>query len=227
MSIQWLLSASFLYSEIALVVILLLPIISPIRWKKIINSRLIKFAKEKAGVLFIVFLLIQVVLLLDSLREVYKYQPVEEHGHHHHHDHITSDMAREFRAQRNLYITSMCLFLWFVIKRLLLLISNTASLLEQKETALDEVARLRRELKQIKEKQDTKNKEILSSKSANKEEKQSEAKEADEDNEDEESNDADEKKPLLKADLEEREQIDASSNISSSKSKDLSLKKED
>ena len=66
------------------------------------------------------------------------------------------------------------------------------------------------------------NKEILS-KATHKGQEQSEAKE-EEAGDDEESDDANEKKPLLKGDPEEREQNDASN---SGKTKDLSLKKED
>ena len=56
------------------------------------------------------------------------------------------EAVKEFRAQRNLYITFMALFLWFVIKRLVVLISNTAYYIDECELHMKEITALREEL---------------------------------------------------------------------------------
>jgi hypothetical protein len=60
---------------------------------------------------------------------------------------ITSPNAvLEFRAQRNLYICGMALFLWFVIKRLIVLIIETDALAEMCAMRDREIEHLRFEI---------------------------------------------------------------------------------
>lgn len=47
----------------------------------------------------------------------------------------TMELVKEFRAQRNFYISGTALFLWFVIKRLLALITNAAQLIAENSAA--------------------------------------------------------------------------------------------
>ncbi len=51
---------------------------------------------------------------IDSIREIVKYKPALDPNKPHGHVHGTHSDAviREFRAQRNFYITGFALFLW-------------------------------------------------------------------------------------------------------------------
>jgi len=135
MSLQWTLVATFLYVEIAFIIILLLPFISATRWQKIFKSRIVTGLSSYASLYFNVILVALVLLLLDAIREISKYKtrlntsndPL--HGSLHYGP--TMELVKEFRAQRNFYISGTALFLWFVFKRLLALITNTAILVAE------------------------------------------------------------------------------------------------
>ena len=140
MSIHWTIAAWFLYTEVILVTLLVLPIFSATRWQMIINSRIVKYISRIANFLFIFFIS---VFLLDGIKSlikkvswgIRKYQESVETNPR---VNYSSDAAaREFRAQRNLFITGVYLFLFFVIKRLVVLISAMADLeLEIKITGI-------------------------------------------------------------------------------------------
>lgn len=135
MSLQWTLIAGFLYVEIVVVLLLVLPVISPTRWQKLFKSRFLQSLSNQASVYFLVLLAILVLFLLDAIREIRKYSTVE----HTEHGHLDSEMQgnmRLFRAQRNFYISGFALFLCLVIRRLVILISAQASLLAERSAAL-------------------------------------------------------------------------------------------
>ena len=138
MSLQWTLVATFLYTEIAVVIILLLPFISPTRWNAIFQSNAIKAFKSKSHYYFRFSVAILFLLFVDAIRSVRHYTaPMEsEHGHH---DGPLAEMQyhmKLFRGQRNLYICGFALFLVFVIRRLVVLLAEQANLIAQKEAAL-------------------------------------------------------------------------------------------
>ena len=114
MSLQWALIAGFLYTEIGIVLLLLLPVISPARWQKIFRSRFLKSLSNQASVYFTVLLAVLCLFLLDAIREMRKYSSGHEPGHDAH-QHLDAEMQtnmRLFRAQRNFYISGFALFLW-------------------------------------------------------------------------------------------------------------------
>ncbi|CAF1040336.1 unnamed protein product [Rotaria sp. Silwood1] len=125
MSFQWTFLATFLYCEIVVVIVLLLPFISPITWRKFFKSRLVAAFSAGARYYFNFIICIFGLLFLDSIRELRKYSAVEvkdlstPHGEAHAH-------MKQFRSQRNFYIAGFALFLWFVIKRLIHLLSAVA-----------------------------------------------------------------------------------------------------
>ena len=135
MSLQWTLVATFLYVEIAFIVILLLPFISPTRWQKIFRSRIVTGLSSYASIYFNVILVALVLLLLDAIREITKYKTKlntsNDPAHGSLHYGASMELVREFRAQRNFYIAGTSLFLWFVFKRLLALITNSAQLIAE------------------------------------------------------------------------------------------------
>ncbi|KOC60310.1 B-cell receptor-associated protein 31 [Habropoda laboriosa] len=136
MSLQWTLIAGFLYVEIVIVLLLVLPIISPTRWQKIFKSRFLQSLGNQASFYFLALLAILVLLLLDAIRETRKYSTLGDPSEHTHLDAEMQGNMRLFRAQRNCYISGFALFLSLVIRRLVILISAQATLLAQSEAAL-------------------------------------------------------------------------------------------
>lgn len=137
MSLQWTLIASFLYVEIAIVLLLVLPVASPRRWNSLFKSKFLQGLQRQAGVYFMILLAILVLFLLDAIREMRKYSNTEseEHGHSHL-DREMQESMRLFRAQRNFYICGFALFLSLVIRRLVILISAQANLQAQSEASM-------------------------------------------------------------------------------------------
>lgn len=137
MSYQWALIAAFLYFEIAVVLLLVLPVASPKRWQTLFNSRFLKFVKAQAGIYFGILFGILVIFLLDAIREIRKYSnPEKTENQHAHLDAEMQVSMRLFRAQRNFYIAGFALFLALVIRQLVVLISAQATLLAQAEANL-------------------------------------------------------------------------------------------
>ncbi|KAF2878942.1 hypothetical protein ILUMI_27215 [Ignelater luminosus] len=137
MSLQWTLIAGFLYLEIVIVLLLVLPVASPKRWNALFKSRFLQGLQQQAGIYFMILLAILVLFLLDAIREMRKYSNIDTPDHQH--QHLDAEMQgnmRLFRAQRNFYISGFALFLSLVIRRLVTLISSQAALLAQAEAAL-------------------------------------------------------------------------------------------
>lgn len=139
MSLQWTLIAGFLYAEIAIVLLLVLPIASPKRWQRLFKSRFLQVITNQASWYFGLMLFILVLFLCDAIREMRKYSNTDENTDKHAHAHLDAELQvnmRLFRAQRNFYISGFTLFLSLVIRRLVSLISEQAQLLAQCEAAM-------------------------------------------------------------------------------------------
>lgn len=137
MSLQWTIIATFLYIEIVVVLLLVLPVASPQRWQKLFKSRFLQALNSQAHYYFLVLLAILVLFFLDAIREMRKYSsPETTEATHAHLDAEMQVNMRLFRAQRNFYISGFALFLSLVIRRLVTLISQQASLLAQSEAAM-------------------------------------------------------------------------------------------
>ncbi|OWR46766.1 B-cell receptor-associated protein 31 [Danaus plexippus] len=132
MSLQWTIIASFLYAEIAFVLLLTLPIASPARWNKFFKSKFLAYMTGQASIYFVVLIGVLVLCLLDAIREIQKYSNVESSDHQHLDAEMQGNM-RLFRAQRNLYISGIALFLLVVIRRLIQMICELATLYAQSE----------------------------------------------------------------------------------------------
>ena len=131
MTLQWTVVATFLYVEIVVLGIFLLPWIRPRMWQKLFKSRLVcaigSYARTwswaGAGVLLLFF--------VDGIREVRKYAGVESSVEATLHAGANADAVihmRLFRAQRNLYISGFALFLWLILRRMVALLSREAQL---------------------------------------------------------------------------------------------------
>ncbi|CAI5785227.1 tRNA-dihydrouridine20a/20b 20b synthase NADP+-like isoform X2 [Podarcis lilfordi] len=128
MTFQWTAVAAFLYAEIAILLLLCLPIISPLRWEKVFMISVWSRIKNYWNKGFLTIIVLLIVLFLDAVREVRKYSNVNlsdktAHTSANALDHIQMKL---FRSQRNLYISGFSLFLWLVLRRTISLITSLA-----------------------------------------------------------------------------------------------------
>lgn len=140
MSFQWGLIATFLYIEIAVVFLLLLPFISAQRWNKLFKSSFLRGLGQQVHIYFYVILAFLLLCLFDAIREMRKYDvthdgKAKEQQHQHLEQELRNSMVL-FRAQRNFYITGFSLFLIFVIRRLMTLLATQATLAATSEAAM-------------------------------------------------------------------------------------------
>lgn len=134
MSLQWTAVATFLYAEVFVVLLLCIPFISPKRWQKIFKSRLVELVVTYGNTFFVVLIIILVLLLIDAVREIKKYDDVTEKVNLQNNPGAMEHFHMKlFRAQRNLYIAGFSLLLSFLLRRLVTLISQQATLLASNE----------------------------------------------------------------------------------------------
>jgi len=139
MSLQWGLVAGFLYVEIAVLLILLLPGISPQRWLKFFRSRILHSFGVQTQLYFYGLFGLLCLLFLDAIREMRKYSN-EEYDLNVNPKAEMQAHLKLFRAQRNFYISGFALLLTLVIRRIATLISLQGTLLAQNEAALKQAA---------------------------------------------------------------------------------------
>uniref|UniRef100_A0A2A4JIK1 Endoplasmic reticulum transmembrane protein n=1 Tax=Heliothis virescens TaxID=7102 RepID=A0A2A4JIK1_HELVI len=137
MSIQWTFIAGYLYFEVAVVIIMILPIFSPRRWNQFFKSRLFAMFREHAAIYFYVLLGVLCLFLFDAIREMRKYSHSMDGAN----VHLQSEMKNSvklFRAQRNFYITGFAIFLSFVIRRLVTMLIIQDELSKKAEKIIKE-----------------------------------------------------------------------------------------
>lgn len=135
MSLVWTLIAGFLYAEIALVLLLVLPVLSPYKWNRIFKSKFLSMLGQQAHLYFFLIMGLLVIFLLEAIREMRKYSSFEQSGDVHLNVEMQHSM-KLFRAQRNFYISGFAIFLVLVIRRLVTLVSAQANLLAQSEASM-------------------------------------------------------------------------------------------
>ncbi|XP_054844478.1 B-cell receptor-associated protein 29-like [Eublepharis macularius] len=128
MTFQWTAVAVFLYVEIAILLLLCIPYVSPLRWQKIFMFSLWDKIANYWNKAFLAIIVLLIVLFLDAVREVRKYSNVHlaeksTQATASAYDHIQMKL---FRSQRNLYISGFSLFLWLVLRRTVSLITLLA-----------------------------------------------------------------------------------------------------
>lgn len=136
MSFQWNFIAGFLYLEIGLVLLFVVPIISPRKWQRIFNSGAISRVTKYSAMYFYIYLAILILFLVDAVRDIKKYSNSAS-------DSVSyaSEMKgsiRLFRAQRNFYITFFAIYLSFVLRRLISMIDTQATLINKSEAIIKE-----------------------------------------------------------------------------------------
>ncbi|ALC43539.1 CG13887 [Drosophila busckii] len=135
MSLVWTLIATFLYAEIAVVLLLVLPLGSPYKYNRFFKSKFLAMLAKQAHLYFFLIMGVLVLFLLEAIREMRKYSNHETTGEVHLNVEMQHSM-RLFRAQRNFYISGFSIFLVLVIRRLVTLISAQANLLAQSEASM-------------------------------------------------------------------------------------------
>jgi len=128
-----------MYAELALTILMLLPLISAKRWHSFFKSRFLASFVAMSGIYFKIFFGILVLCCLDALREMHKYGGSEASSGQSHDTHLDVEMQahmRLFRAQRNFYISGFALVLAGVLYRLTTLLSTLASSQAQAEAAM-------------------------------------------------------------------------------------------
>ncbi|XP_072847525.1 B-cell receptor-associated protein 31 isoform X1 [Pogona vitticeps] len=134
MSLQWAAVATFLYAEVLLVFLLCIPFISATRWQKIFKSRVVQLVVAYGNTFFVVLIVILVLLFLDAIREIRKYDDVTEKVNLQNNPGAVEHFHMKlFRAQRNLYIAGFSLLMAFLLRRLITLISQHATVLASNE----------------------------------------------------------------------------------------------
>lgn len=73
MSLVWTIIATFLYVEIGIVLLLVLPLASPLRWHRFFKSQFLAMIARQAHIYFVLLLGILVIFLLEAIREMRKY----------------------------------------------------------------------------------------------------------------------------------------------------------
>ncbi|XP_017957321.1 B-cell receptor-associated protein 31 [Drosophila navojoa] len=135
MSLVWTLIAGFLYTEIVVVLLLVLPGISPYKWNRFFKSKFLAMLAQQAHLYFFLIMGVLVLFLLEAIREMRKYSNTDNSGEVHLNVEMQHSM-RLFRAQRNFYISGFAIFLVLVIRKLVQLISAQANLLAQSEASM-------------------------------------------------------------------------------------------
>ncbi|XP_044213558.1 B-cell receptor-associated protein 29 [Thunnus albacares] len=131
MTLQWTAVAFFLYAEIFVNVILCIPFISAQRWRLVFNWRIWNWLSPYWNKCFFTMIMVLIVLFLDAVREVQKYsgpEPMQDAKVNPNlFDHLHMKL---FRAQRNLYISGFSIFLWLIMRRVVTLLNQLATTLE-------------------------------------------------------------------------------------------------
>ncbi|KAM9853516.1 tRNA-dihydrouridine(20a/20b) synthase [NAD(P)+]-like [Aulostomus maculatus] len=128
MGLQWTAVALFLYVEMGILVLLCIPFISAKRWQSIFQLRIWSSLARFWNKVFLTMIIILIVLFLDAIREVRKYSATDLRTESKLQPNMFDHMHMKlFRAQRNLYISGFAVFLWLVMKRVVTLINQLAS----------------------------------------------------------------------------------------------------
>ncbi|VDN10622.1 unnamed protein product [Dibothriocephalus latus] len=140
MSIMWTLTAGFLYTEGFIITLLLLPLISSTRWNSLFKSSIMSAFASYGSFYFRGCICLLTIMIGEAARSVWNqsnaYQKLKDNPQDFRPETESVFLMRLFRAQRNLYISGFALFLWFVLYRLIGLISQHARLIATSEASL-------------------------------------------------------------------------------------------
>ncbi|GAA53952.1 B-cell receptor-associated protein 31 [Clonorchis sinensis] len=136
----WHLTAAFLYLEMFTVFLLIIPLFSSRSWAKFFKTEWVQKFAAFSTYYFNFFLVLLGLVLLEALRQVMNqrsaYETLKSHPSELRPETESLYLMRMFRAQRNLYIAGFALFMWFVFRRLIRLISEHAQMSASQEASL-------------------------------------------------------------------------------------------
>ena len=128
MSIQWTLTAGFLYCEVLVLIMLTFPLLSAKSWYWIFKIRLFYLFDSWRNFTFGSIFIYLSIMCVDSLMTMFRAMSEKENL-------VTNVPGSEailnsklFRSQRNLYISGFAILLALVIRRYILLLSTQAQL---------------------------------------------------------------------------------------------------
>ncbi|MBN3300073.1 BAP31 protein, partial [Amia calva] len=136
MSLQWTAVATFLYAEVFATLLLCVPFISPTRvGVRVMGLALLVESPPSSLISHLVkFSFLPLPLsLADAGREVRKYSVTEKVDLTNNPTAVEHIHMKLFRAQRNLYIAGFALLLWFLLRRLVTLLSQQACMIASNE----------------------------------------------------------------------------------------------
>nr|XP_009664252.1 PREDICTED: LOW QUALITY PROTEIN: B-cell receptor-associated protein 29 [Struthio camelus australis] len=128
MTFQWTAVAIFLYGEVAVILVLCLPFISPLRWQKIFMIPLWSKMAFFWNKTFLTIIVLLIVLFLDAIREVKKYSAAHasEKAANVNTSAFDHTQMKLFRFLKNLYLSGFSLFFWLVLRRTVTLLTQLA-----------------------------------------------------------------------------------------------------
>ncbi|TGZ64267.1 hypothetical protein CRM22_006472 [Opisthorchis felineus] len=136
----WHLTAAFLYLEMFSVFLLIIPLFSSRSWARFFKTGWVQQLAAFSTYYFNFFLVLLGLVLLEALRQVMNqrsaYETLKSHPSELRPETESLYLMRMFRAQRNLYIAGFALFMWFVFRRLIRLISEHAQMSASQEASL-------------------------------------------------------------------------------------------
>lgn len=153
MSFVWTTITYFLYIEIIFVAILVLPVgLVPISWVNFIKSSSLAMSHQTKTYIQLI-LGVLCLFLLEAIGQMIKYSEIDTNAGQNLYVEIQDNM-RLFRAERNFYISGLALFLTYVIRRLVAMISSQAPTTSLKKQADLEKKLLDLEKELVKERKD-------------------------------------------------------------------------
>lgn len=138
MSIVWTTITYILFIEIIIVAILVLPVgLVPISWLSFIKSSSLAMSHQTKTYIQLI-LGVLCLFLLEAIGQMIKYSEIDTNAGQNLYVEIQDNM-RLFRAERNFYISGFALFLTYVIRRLVAMISSQAPTTSLKKQAEDDL----------------------------------------------------------------------------------------
>ncbi|CAH8659720.1 unnamed protein product [Dicrocoelium dendriticum] len=136
----WHITAGFLYVEMFVVFLFMLPLFSTRSWSKFFKSSWVKKVTAFSNYYFNFFLILLGLVLVEASRQVMNqrsaYTALKARPTDLRPETESLYLMRMFRAQRNLYIAGFALFMWFVFRRLVRLICDHAQISTMQEASL-------------------------------------------------------------------------------------------
>ncbi|CAH8866147.1 unnamed protein product [Trichobilharzia szidati] len=136
----WHLVSAFLFGEGFIVLMMILPLFSSRTWSRFFKFGIIQKIAVNSSFYFNLFLVMLACALAEAIRNSWTqkqaYNTLKAHPYELRPETESLYLMRMFRAQRNLYICGFSLFTWFVLRRLVCLLSEHAQMSASMEASI-------------------------------------------------------------------------------------------